>query len=284
MLIESYPNTFARVGALYAGGLPELPEVETIARALSRCLPGRRIRRVHFLSERAPAGCPHEIASRLRARRITRVGRRGKFLLLELDDGDVLAIHLGMTGSLRWRGAPGPHTRAVFDLDDGRLLFDDPRQFGRIELSNNPPARVARLGPEALEISAHEFERRLHQRRGRMKALLLDQCFLAGLGNIYADEALFRARIHPLTRPSKLSADRIRRLHRAIRDLLREAIAAGGSSVSDYVDADGRPGFFQFAHRVYRRTGLPCANCGARIRRIVVAGRGTHYCPRCQRP
>ncbi len=257
--------------------------METIARALAPRLIGRRIRRLRFLSSRVAAGSAQRIATRLRSRRITRLGRRGKYLLIELDDGGLLTIHLGMTGSLRWRGAAGPHTRAVFDLDDGRLLFDDPRQFGRIEVSDGLSARVARLGPEALEISAREFEERICRRRGRIKALLLDQRLLAGLGNIYADEALFRARIHPLTPASALTRDRLRRLHRAIRQVLREAIAAGGSSVSNYVDADGRTGFFQFSHRVYQRTGQPCLNCKAPIRRTVVAQRGTHYCPRCQR-
>jgi len=196
----------------------------------------------------------------------------------------MLTIHLGMTGSLLWNGTPGPHTRAEFVLDGDRLLFNDLRQFGRLHAGTQPPAGLARLGPEALQISARELAERLAGRRGRIKALLLDQRILAGLGNIYADEALFRAGIHPCAVPARLAPERIRRLHRAIRQVLREAIAAGGSSISDYVDADGAPGNFQFAHRVYRRTGLPCRRCGAKIRRTLVSQRGTHYCPRCQRP
>jgi formamidopyrimidine-DNA glycosylase len=263
--------------------MPELPEVETVARALRPRLAGRRIRRVQILSRRIVSGPAEEFAARLCGRRIRGLRRRGKFLLAELE-GAVLAIHLGMTGSLRWNAAPGPHTRAIFFLDRGRLVFDDLRQFGRLEASEQAPARLAGLGPEALEISAQELRRRLRGRRAALKALLLDQRILAGLGNIYADEALFRARIHPCAAPARLSAARLRRLHQAIREVLQEAIRAGGSSVSDYVDPDGDPGRFQFEHRVYRRTGLPCPRCGALIRRLRVAQRSTHYCPRCQRP
>lgn len=264
--------------------MPELPEVETLARALGPRLVGGRIRGVRILSSRIVLGSPARAAARLRGCGICGIRRRGKHLLIELEGGAVLAIHLGMTGSLRWNRAPGPHTRVVFLLDRGRLLFDDPRQFGRIEACDGAPARLARLGPEAREISLAELRRRLSGRRARIKTLLLDQRVMAGLGNIYADEALFRAGIHPAVAAARLTAKQIRRLHRAIRRVLREAIAAGGSSVSDYVDADGRPGWFQFAHRVYQRTGLPCTRCGARIRRMVLSQRGTHYCPRCQRP
>jgi formamidopyrimidine-DNA glycosylase len=171
----------------------------------------------------------------------------------------------------------------VLRLDRGALLYDDPRQFGRIEVADALPARLARLGPEPLEIALSEFAARLKRRKARMKAVLLDQTFLRGLGNIYADEALFRARIHPLSVAARLRRPRVERLYEAIREVLREAIAAGGSSVSDYVDADGRKGFFQFSHRVYQRTGQPCLACQAAIRRVLVAQRGTHFCPCCQR-
>jgi formamidopyrimidine-DNA glycosylase len=188
-----------------------------------------------------------------------------------------------MTGKLLMGGRPGPHTHAVLRLDRGALLYDDPRQFGRIEVADALPARLARLGPEPLEIALSEFAARLKRRKARMKAVLLDQTFLRGLGNIYADEALFRARIHPLSVAARLRRPRVERLYEAIREVLREAIAAGGSSVSDYVDADGRKGFFQFSHRVYQRTGQPCLACQAAIRRVLVAQRGTHFCPCCQR-
>lgn len=263
--------------------MPELPEVETIARALAPRLIGRRILEVRIFARRVAAGRAASIAACLRGRVIKDLKRRGKYLMVELD-GAVLTIHLGMTGSLLWNGTPGPHTRAEFILDGDRLLFDDLRQFGRIHAGLRPPTSLERLGPEALDISAAELARRLANRKARIKALLLDQRILAGLGNIYADEALFRAGIHPCAAPGRLAPERIRRLHRAIRQVLGEAIAAGGSSISDYVDADGRPGQFQFAHRVYRRTGEPCRRCGAPIERILVSQRGTHYCPRCQRP
>lgn len=260
--------------------MPELPEVETIVRTLAPRLEGRQIRRATFSSPlvfRADAA----LAARLRGRRVEAVRRHGKFIVLELSGGLRLTIHLGMTGKLLWNGEPGPHARAVFDLGGPRLVYDDIRQFGRIEIGPALPARAARLGPDALEISEAEFAAALQGRRGRIKPLLLNQLLLRGLGNIYVDEALFRAGIHPLA--PRLGRVRIRRLYRAIQEVLREAIARGGSSISDYVDADGRPGSFQERHQVYGKAGQPCPRCGAAIRRIVVAQRGTHYCPKCQR-
>jgi formamidopyrimidine-DNA glycosylase len=162
------------------------------------------------------------------------------------------------------------------------LLYHDPRQFGRIEWSAGAPPRVARLGPEPLEIGFDEFRTRL-KRKTRMKALLLNQTFLAGLGNIYADESLFAAGIHPLTPASKLTAARAAKLYDAIRGILTHAIQLGGSSISDYVNARGERGWFQMEHRVYGREGEPCANCSRPIRKILVAQRGTHYCPHCQK-
>lgn len=261
--------------------MPELPEVETIARMLAPRLMNRKIRRVEILSPEIVAGDARAVGARLRGRPIRQISRRGKYLLMRLD-GYVLTLHLGMTGRLRWGGSLGAHTRAVLVFDRGRLLFDDPRKFGRLEVSEGPSPRVLKLGPEALEISARELASRLRGRRAPIKTLLMDQRILAGVGNIYSDEALFRAGIHPLTPAGSLWPEQIRRLHRAIRRVLREAVAAGGSSVSDYVNADDEPGWFQLEHRVYRRTGLPCLRCGTPISRIVIAQRGSHFCPRCQ--
>lgn len=258
--------------------MPELPEVETIARTLAPRITGRRLLEARFLSPLVLGAGPAELRRRILGRTIAAVRRRGKFLLLDLG-GEALSIHLGMTGRLLWEGTPGPHTRAVFMLDGGRLLYDDVRQFGRIELAG----RVARLGPDALSISEEEFAARLRTRRGRIKPLLLNQALLSGLGNIYADEVLFRARIHPCANAARLSRARVRRLHATIGEVLASAIASGGSSISDYVDGEGRPGTFQFQHLVYGKAGQPCAVCGAPIRRVVVAQRGTHYCPKCQR-
>ena len=263
--------------------MPELPEVEIVVRTVAPRLLGREIRRARFYSRLVLRGNARATAARMRGRRIEAVRRHGKFIVVELSGGLTLAIHLGMTGSLLWNAEPGPHARAVFDLDAGRLVYDDPRQFGRIELGKSLPQRAARLGPDALAATAHEFAARLAGRRGRIKPLLLDQAFLRGLGNIYTDEALFRARIHPLAAASRLGPARVARLYQAIQDVLRAAVAAGGSSVSDYVDAEGRAGFFQMQHQVYGKQGDPCIRCGAPIRRIVVSQRGTHYCPKCQR-
>jgi formamidopyrimidine-DNA glycosylase len=263
--------------------VPELPEVETVVRTVAPHLVGGRILRARFDSPLVLRGDAARTAARLRGRRVESVGRHGKFIVVELSGGLTLTIHLGMTGALLWNADAGRHARAVFELDRGRLIYDDPRQFGRIELGAALPERAARLGPDALAIGAEEFAARLAARRGRIKPLLLNQAFLRGLGNIYADESLFAARIHPLAQAARLSAARSHRLHGAILRVLRAALEAGGSSVSDYVDADGRAGSFQVRHCVYGREGEPCVRCGAPIRRIVVGQRGTHYCPRCQR-
>lgn len=261
--------------------MPELPEVETIARMLAPRLEGRRVRRVEVFASEIVQGDAHRLSERLRGRVVEQVCRRGKYLLVRLD-GAVLTLHLGMTGRLRWGGRAGPHTRAIVVFDRGRLLFDDPRKFGSIEAGEGPSPRTAKLGPEALGISVRELAARLGGRRAPIKTLLLDQRILAGVGNIYSDEALFRAGIHPLRPAGRLSLDEVQRLLRALRRVLREAIAAGGSSVSDYTNADEEPGWFQLEHRVYRRTGLPCPRCGTPIRRIVIAQRSSHFCPRCQ--
>jgi formamidopyrimidine-DNA glycosylase len=188
-----------------------------------------------------------------------------------------------MTGKLLWNGEPGKYTRAVFELDNGVLLYDDIRQFGRIEFFETLPKIFERAGPDALGISFDDFHARLSQRRGQIKALLLNQSFLAGIGNIYADETLFAARIHPRAAVSRISKKRAQELHRKLLEVLEAAIKQRGSSISDYVDSAGERGSFQQMHNVYGRAGKPCPRCGAIIRRIVIGQRGTHYCPRCQR-
>lgn len=242
---------------------------------------GRRILSVRFLSPLAADGRPEELAARLAGARVECCERLGKHLLIRLGAG-TLDVHLRMTGKLLWGAEPGPYARAVFELDEGRLVFDDVRQFGRMRWrapGENPPG----LGPDALGLSPEEFAARLRGRRGRIKPLLLDQAVIAGLGNIYVDEALFRARIHPLTPAPGLGPRRLASLHAAVAAVLREALAAGGSSVSGYVDARGQRGGFQARHFVYGRAGEPCLRCGAPVRRIAVAQRGTHFCARCQR-
>lgn len=259
--------------------MPELPEVETVVRTLAPHLTGRRIVEARFSSRHVTPGNRAALGRRLAGRRIESVKRRGKFIVLTLDQG-ALVMHLGMTGKLLTSGVEGKHTHGVFTLDDGVLLYDDPRQFGSIEWGD---ARVRRLGLEPLEISLEEFTARLRARKTRLKALLLNQAFLAGIGNIYADEMLFAAGIHPLAKASRLSAARAAKLHRAMVETLALAIEHRGSSISDYVDAEGNRGDFQALHRVYGRQGEPCVTCGTPIKKAVVASRGTHYCPVCQR-
>jgi len=261
--------------------MPELPEVETVVGSVAAHLAGRRIVSTSFTSRFVTPGSRAKLSQRLAGRRIESVTRRGKFILIALDQG-TLTVHLGMTGKLLLEGEVGDHTHGVFILDDGLLLYHDPRQFGRIEWSAGPPPRVAKLGPEPLEISFDEFRVRL-KRKTRMKALLLNQAFLAGLGNIYADESLFAAGIHPLAVADSLSTARAKKLYDAIRGILTHAIQLGGSSISDYVNGRGERGWFQMEHRAYGREGEPCANCGRPIRKILVAQRGTHYCPHCQK-
>jgi formamidopyrimidine-DNA glycosylase len=259
--------------------MPELPEVETVVRSLEPHLTGRRILSARFNSRFVTPGDRRELAARLAGRVVESVRRRGKFIVIALDTG-TLTVHLGMTGKLLLDSEMNPHTHGVFDLDGGVLLYDDPRQFGRIEWGGK---RAAGLGPEPLEISLEDFRQRLRRRKARIKPLLLNQAFLAGMGNIYVDESLFLAGIHPLANASRLNAARVAGLHRAIRQILSQAIAQGGSSISDYVDAAGQEGWFQLQHRVYGREGEPCGNCGTAIKKIVVAQRGTHFCPKCQK-
>lgn len=257
--------------------MPELPEAETIVRGLRLYIEGRLIASAAFFARRVSP----DAAELLAGQRIVAVRRYGKQVLLSLESGDSLLIKLGMTGALLWNGERGPYTRARLDFEGGgTLLFDDIRQFGSLRLVREPPRG---LGPDPFEITAEDFGARLRSRDTEVKRALLDQSLVRGLGNIYTDEALFRAGIHPRARTRRLSLARAQRLHAEIIGLLEEAIELGGSSISDYVDAEGRRGTFQTRHQVYGKAGQPCPRCGGRIERIVVAQRGTHFCPRCQR-
>jgi len=255
--------------------MPELPEVETVVRTVAPRLRGRRLLEVRCFTKKAWAGSVVKAAGQT----VRDVRRYGKYILLDLDRG-LLAIHLGMTGKLLTGAAKGPYTRAVLVCDGAAVCFEDVRQFGSVRWLAGEPGG---LGPDALAITSEEFLQRLGKKQARLKALLLNQSFIRGVGNIYADESLFRAGLHPLALAARLSKPRALRLHGAIVEVLSEAVAKGGSSISDYVDADGQPGWFQLEHRVYQRTGEPCLACGSPIRRILVAQRSTHYCPRCQR-
>jgi len=255
--------------------MPELPEVESVVRVLAPRITGRRLQRIDVASRKPWA----RMIGPAEGKQVRRVRRYGKYILFDLDEG-LLAVHLGMTGKLLVNADPGPHARAVLVFDGVNVVYDDVRQFGSMRWLPHEPEG---LGPDALEVAAADFARMLLARKGRIKALLLNQAFLRGLGNIYSDEALFRAGIHPLAEAGRLSRRRILRLHSAIKQVLEQAIAKGGSSISDYLDPDGRRGWFQIEHRVYGRAGEPCKRCGARIRRILVAQRSTHFCPQCQR-
>ncbi len=276
--------------------MPELPEVETVVRGLRTSLPGRTIHDVR-LGKTDFIDDPVALAEQLPGSRISGVTRLGKFISIDLVPGGRadnpgarlhLVIHLGMTGQLTTRRSSDPvppHTHVFFALDDGReLRYTDVRRFGRILLV--PESGIAvfrdRLGAEPLEITLQEFLARFGSRRARVKALLLDQGVLRGVGNIYADESLFRARIHPARIAANLTQTQLSTLHQAVREILTAAIRLRGSSISDYVDSDGKRGEFQFRHRVYQREGKPCVRCREKIRRMIVAGRSSHFCPRCQ--
>ena len=276
--------------------MPELPEVETVVRGLRSSLPGRSIIDVRFGKTDFVEG-PQAIAERLPGMRIADVSRLGKFISVELKPdapgatvcpGFNLIVHLGMTGQLTLAaaGSPvAPHTHCYFGLDDGReLRYTDIRRFGRMRLvpTSSLEEFKRRLGQEPLEVSAEEFCRFLGSRRARVKALLLDQKVLRGIGNIYADESLFRAGLHPGRVGKDLTKKQLLALHKAIRHVLADAIRFRGSSISDYVDSQGNRGEFQFRHQVYQREGEPCFRCRAKIRRMIVAGRSSHFCPRCQ--
>jgi formamidopyrimidine-DNA glycosylase len=268
--------------------MPELPEVETTVRGLERILKGRRIARIEARRPDLRRALPVDLGQRLTGARVTELGRRAKYGLIGTDRGDTLVFHLGMSG--HWRVDPaeiGKHDHFLIDTDDGRrVALNDARRFGSLDLVRtdelaNWPAFVA-LGPEPLDITPEELKRRLAGRTAPIKLLLLDQRIIAGLGNIYVCEALFRAGIHPKRAGGSVSLDRLRRLVPAIHEVLAEAIAAGGSTLRDFASPDGELGYFSKSFAVYDREGQPCA-CGGTVKRIVQGGRSTFYCPRCQR-
>jgi formamidopyrimidine-DNA glycosylase len=271
--------------------MPELPEVETIANGLHRRVAGDRIESVWLGNKPEPLKSKaSEIARTLEGSRVDRVRRVGKHIVFDLKANGRRGasrqwiVHLGMTGRMLVTAAEtevAKHTHLVARLESGReLRFVDPRRFGRLEVRE---AGFSGPGTEPLEITAEDFAGLFHRRAAAIKALLLNQTLLQGVGNIYADESLFRAGVRPRRRANKLTGKELEKLHAALGEVLREAITAGGSSVSDYVDADGEAGFFQLQHRVYGREGQPCRICKTKIKKIVVAGRGTHYCPKCQK-
>jgi formamidopyrimidine-DNA glycosylase len=271
--------------------MPELPEVETIVRGLRDQLTHQTFSKVVVNLPKCVHEFPQIFTSSLAGKRILAVKRRGKNIIIGLSRGHSLRIHLRMTGRLKLvpsHDSLEKHTHVVFSFKGKpwQLRFLDARQFGRLSIEKNRagenPDSLADLGPEPLEISAQEFLSRVRSRHRAIKPLLLDQHFLAGVGNIYADETLYRAKIHPRQRVEMLEDKIILRLYHALRQVLREAIQAGGSSVRTYVDANGSAGRFQKYLRVYGKKGEACRNCGASIQREKVGGRSSFYCPRCQ--
>jgi len=274
--------------------MPELPEVETIVRGLRPVLSGKRITAVR-LGKTDFIADPAALKEQLPGRRISTVRRYGKFLVFDLDshDGDskklLLLIHLGMTGQLVTCKPEAPiatHTHAYFALDDGsEMRYRDIRRFGSIRIlpGDAPTSVLSPLGLDPLEATEEQFRARVKGRHARIKALLLDQRVLRGMGNIYTDETLWHAKIHPTCLGAKLNTKELHGLYIAMRRVLAQAIRFRGSSISDYVDSQGMRGKFQQRHRVYQREGEKCSRCGALIRREIVAGRSSYFCPKCQR-
>jgi formamidopyrimidine-DNA glycosylase len=272
--------------------VPELPEVETVARLLRPRLEGRVVRAARVVWPRT-VGDPRAFVRELPGARIARIWRRAKFIVFDLERGGEvcgwLVGHLRMTGRMhveRRAWDPGPHARVALDLDDGRRFhFIDVRKFGRLTLERDLEGRLSGLGPEPLgeEFTPEWLFAALRGRRRLLKPLLLDQTFLAGLGNIYVDEALHTAGLHPLGRSERVPRAATERLHAAIRATLAAAIEREGSSFDAfYRTPEGRPGAYQEQFRVYGREGQPCRTCGRALERIVVGQRGTHFCPSCQ--
>ncbi len=274
--------------------MPELPEVETIKRTLDKKITGLTIIGVEILMPkiiRDPS--PEEFSTKITGSKITRLGRRGKYLLLYLTSDNVLVIHLRMTGRLVYTEPSEPlakHTHVVLSLSDGsELRFNDMRQFGRLQIAPkqalNQVKGLKDLGPEPLgrEFTRTFLRRELKRKRVRIKSLLLDQTFIAGLGNIYADEALYRAHLNPQRIANSLSPREIAKLYHAIMEVLQEGIDNRGTSFRDYVDGDGRKGNYQELLQVYNREGCACNHCGTAITRIKINGRSSYFCPACQR-
>ncbi len=295
--------------------MPELPEVETIARGLTQRVTGDVIESVWLGSKPEPLKSPAaEIAATLEFRRIAAVRRVGKHIVFDLEQNVVARpplaakgkmrrkslparartlaptlrqaqwiVHLGMTGRIvisEPQAEVAKHTHAILRLASGReLRFVDPRRFGRLSVAHGFEAE----GSEPLEVELERFVSLFRTRKTPIKSALLNQKLLRGVGNIYADESLFRAGVRPRRRAASLTREELRRLYLAVQEVLKEAIALGGSSVSDYVDADGDEGSFQLQHRVYGREGEPCLVCKTPIKRVVIAGRSSHYCPKCQK-
>ncbi|MGC4032735.1 MAG: bifunctional DNA-formamidopyrimidine glycosylase/DNA-(apurinic or apyrimidinic site) lyase [Tepidisphaeraceae bacterium] len=264
--------------------MPELPEVETVVRTLRPHLTGRSVMAIQHLRADMLRPAGFDLSTQIVGRPIAGIVRRAKRIVFNFSNGQEFYIHLGMTGRLSVEDTAAPlvkHTHLLANLDNGRQLrFVDPRRFGEIVWLGG--AGHVGVGPEPLGLKAADLLKQLRRTGRPIKAALLDQGVIAGIGNIYADEALHRAALHPLRPANTLNSDEVGRLNRAIKQVLNQAIKAGGSSIRDYVNADGDRGAFQVSHKVYDREGEPCRGCRGLIVRIVLGGRSTHFCPTCQ--
>ncbi len=277
--------------------MPELPEVETVLRGLKKRVLGRRLSAAEVRHPQIIAGSPEEFVQEVSGRRIVSAQRKGKAIAIELGPQNgqdsthprYLLVRLGMTGQLTVNSIAEPlepHTHVRMALEGGteEIRYVDARRFGRLRcLAREELGAVfGGMGPDAREITDEEFQRALRDRRGPLKSWLMNQQMLAGVGNIYADEALFLARLHPLTMAGRISTPDARRLLRALKRVLERAVELQGTSFRDYIDIEGRPGNFLPQLRVYQRTGKPCRRCRRPIERVIIAGRSSHFCPKCQ--
>jgi formamidopyrimidine-DNA glycosylase len=267
--------------------VPELPEVQTIVNTLRPRLLGGRIARVQLNRQDILTPAATDLPALLAGRQISEIGRRGKRIVFTLDDGNRFYVHLGMSGRLGMHKSVepvAPHTHLILRLHglDDELRFVDPRRFGGLWWLGKDLPPEGTMGPEPMQTRPQQLARRLSRTTRAIKNALLDQTVIAGLGNIYVDESLFAAGIHPLAPANQLTAVQIARLNRAIKTTLRRALRHRGSTLRDYRDADGTPGGFQKLHRVYAREQKPCRTCHSPIQRIVLGGRSTHFCPKCQ--
>ena len=270
--------------------MPELPEVETIRRDLNSVLVGQKVVEARFLNSAIRESGSYKIANVLKDKRLVRIDRRGKNMIFHFSNDLAMICHLKMTGRLivGRRDLPDArHLHFFINFEKDRLNFFDVRKFGRICILKKDGlvkhARLGKLGPEPFDVSAEKFVSLTKKRNKAIKLLLLDQEILAGIGNIYADEALYLAGIRPTRRPSKISRQRLEQLLKAIIEVLQQAISNRGTSVDDYLDGYGRTGNFQKLLRVYGKTNENCPRCGSAFKRIILGGRSTHYCPKCQK-
>jgi formamidopyrimidine-DNA glycosylase len=272
--------------------MPELPEVETIARGLQKTVVGKKIKSINIIFPGIVKQDTKKFRKNTEKTKIINVKRRGKYILIDLSNGKTILAHLGMTGNFLLVKSSSPATKhdhliVRFYENHKELRYNDQRKFGKLKsfptCKEENISELKKLGPESLNISASDFTNLFQKRKGRIKSALLNQQIIAGLGNIYADESLFEAKIHPSQKIEQLTFPQLRKLHQAIQKILKKAIKAGGSSIENYYNVNGEIGSFQLQHKVYGREGLPCKRCGTKIKRIKISQRSSYFCPKCQK-